>query len=98
MADIYVNEFETKLFEMFPDVKTTSQVSRKQIQTVMEKLKSSKYPTWLMQNKLGRGLYAIPGGSVTAPIVGNTALAPKQPESVIVDYTNLESLVPKIDG
>ena len=64
----------------------------------METLKSSKYPTWLMQNKLGRGLYAIPGGSVTAPIAGNTALAPQQPESVIVDYTNLDSLVPKIDG
>ena len=98
MADNYMNEFETKLFEMFPDVKTTSQVSRKQIQTVMEKLKSSKYPTWLMQTKLGRGLYAIPGGSVTAPIVGNTALSPQQPESVIVDYTNLESLVPKLDA
>jgi len=36
MANSYVNEFESKLFEMFPDVKTTSQVSRKQIQTVME--------------------------------------------------------------
>jgi len=98
MVDSYVNEFESKLFEMFPDVKTTSQVSRKQIQSVMETMKSSKYPTWLMQNKLGRGLYAIPGGNFTAPIVGNTALAPQQPESVIVDFTNLESLVPKIDG
>ena len=98
MVDSYVNEFESKLFEMFPDVKTTSQVSRKQIQSVMETMKSSKYPTWLMQNKLGRGLYAIPGGNFTAPIVGNTALAPQQSESVIVDYTNLESLVPKIDG
>ena len=98
MVDSYVNEFESKLFEMFPDVKTTSQVSRKQIQSVMETMKSSKYPTWLMQNKLGRGLYAIPGGNFTAPIVGNTALAPQQPESVIVDYTNLDSLIPKTDG
>ena len=99
MADAkYVSDFESTLFTMFPDVKTTSQVSRKQIQTVMETLKSSKYPTWLMENKLGRGLYAIPGGSVTAPIAGNTALAPQQPESIIVDYTNLDSLIPKIDG
>lgn len=96
--NLYVELFEGKLHEMFPDVKTTSTVSRKQIQTVMETLKSSKYPTWLMQTKLGRGLYAIPGGSVTAPIAGNTALVPKQPESVIVDYTNTESLIPKIDG
>jgi len=99
MADnFYVAEFEKNLFAMFPDVQTTSTVSRKQIQTVMDKMKSTKYPTWLMQTKLGRGLYAIPGGSVTAPIVGNTALAPQQPESVIVDYTNLDSLVPKLDG
>ena len=99
MADsLYVAEFEKNLFETFPDVKATSTVSRKQIQTVMDNMKSTKYPTWLMQTKLGRGLYAIPGGSVTAPIVGNTALAPQQPESVIVDYTNLDSLVPKLDG
>ena len=99
MADnLYVAEFEKNLFATFPDVQTTSTVSRKQIQTVMDKMKSTKYPTWLMQTKLGRGLYAIPGGSVTAPIVGNTALAPQQPESVIVDYTNLESLVPKLDA
>jgi MoxR-like ATPase len=96
--NLYVAEFEKNLFATFPDVQTTSTVSRKQIQTVMDKMKSTKYPTWLMQTKLGRGLYAIPGGSVTAPIVGNTALAPQQPESVIVDYTNLESLVPKLDA
>lgn len=99
MADsLYVAEFEKNLFATFPDVQATSTVSRKQIQTVMDKMKSTKYPTWLMQTKLGRGLYAIPGGSITAPIVGNTALAPQQPESVIVDYTNLDSLVPKLDG
>ena len=78
MADsLYVAEFEKNLFATFPDVQATSTVSRKQIQTVMDKMKSTKYPTWLMQTKLGRGLYAIPGGSITAPIVGNTALAPQ---------------------
>jgi len=94
----FVNQFETKLTEMFPDTKTTGQVSRTQILEVMSKLKTEKFPLWLMKNKLGRGLYAIPGGSVTAPMVGNTALAPQQPESVIVDYTNLDSLIPKLDG
>ena len=94
----FVNQFETKLTEMFPDTKTTGQVSRTQILEVMSKLKTEKFPLWLMKNKLGRGLYAIPGGSVTAPMVGNTAIAPQQPESVIVDYTNLDSLIPKLDG
>ena len=94
----FMNQFETKLTEMFPDTKTTGQVSRTQILEVMSKLKTEKFPLWLMKTKIGRGLYAIPGGSVTAPMVGNTALAPQQPESVIVDYTNLDSLIPKLDG
>jgi MoxR-like ATPase len=94
----FVASFEGKLFEMFPDVVTTSTVSRKQLQDVMSALNTEKYPTWLMQNKLGRGLYAIPGGSVSSPIAGNTALAPQFSESVIVDFSNLNSLIPKIDG
>jgi len=96
--NVFVNQFESKLAEMFPDTKTSGQVSRQQILEVMGKLKTEKFPLWLMKNKLGRGLYAIPGGSVTAPMAGNTALAPQQPESVIVDYTNLDSLIPKLDG
>lgn len=96
--NVFVNQFESKLAEMFPDTKTSGQVSRQQILEVMSKLKTEKFPLWLMKNKLGRGLYAIPGGSVTAPMAGNTALAPQQPESVIVDYTNLDSLIPKLDG
>jgi MoxR-like ATPase len=96
--NVFVNQFETKLTEMFPDTKTSGQVSRTQILEVMSKLKTEKFPLWLMKTKIGRGLYAIPGGSVTAPMAGNTALAPQQPESVIVDYTNLDSLIPKLDG
>jgi MoxR-like ATPase len=96
--NVFVNQFETKLTEMFPDTKTSGQVSRTQILEVMSKLKTEKFPLWLMKTKIGRGLYAIPGGSITAPMVGNTALAPQQPESVIVDYTNLDSLIPKLDG
>jgi MoxR-like ATPase len=62
----------------------------------MKKLKTDKYPLWLMKTKVGRGLYAIPGGSSTMPVAGNTALQPQ--ESVDVDYTNVESLVPKLDA
>ena len=93
----FVDAFEGKLFEMFPDAKTSSTVSRQQIVTVMKKLKTDKYPLWLMKTKVGRGLYAIPGGSITMPVVGNTALQPQQ-ESVDVDYTNVDSLVPRLDG
>ena len=92
----FVNAFESKLFEMFPDAKTSGTVSRQELVTVMKKLKTEKYPLWLMKTKVGRGLYAIPGGNITTPVVGNTALQPQ--ESVDVDYTNVESLVPKLDG
>ena len=93
----FVNAFEDKLFEMFPDAKASSTVSRQQIVEVMKKLKTEKYPLWLMKTKVGRGLYAIPGGNITMPVIGNTALQ-AQEESVEVDFTNIESLVPRLDG
>lgn len=60
--------FETTLFEMFPDVATSGTVSRKQITDVMAKLNTTKYPNWLMSNKVGRGLYAIAGGHAVAAV------------------------------
>lgn len=59
-----VQKFESTLFAMFPDVATSGEVTRKQITAVMEKLKTSKYPTWLMENKIGRGVYAVKGNVV----------------------------------
>lgn len=58
----YENEFEAKLLELFPDVASEGVASRKQLVHVMDALGSTKYPTWLMENKVGRGLYAIAGG------------------------------------
>jgi MoxR-like ATPase len=83
--------FESKLFEMFPDVKSTGTVSRKQLQDVMESVGTNKYPTWLMQTKLARGLYAIPGGNFSSAV-------PEIRESAIVDFTNTDSLIPKLDS
>jgi hypothetical protein len=89
--------FESKLFEMYPDVATRKQVSRPELLDVMKTLGTEKYPLWLMKDKVGRGLYSIDGG---APVVGNTALKPKvdmKQESFMVDYTNTSSLIPKKD-
>lgn len=60
--------FESTLFEMFPDVVASGTVSRKQITDVMAKLNTTKYPNWLMNNKVGRGLYAIAGGQAVAVV------------------------------
>lgn len=61
--------FESKLFGMFPDVAETGVVSRAQIVDTMNALGTTKYPNWLMTNKVGRGLYAIAGGNTVAKIV-----------------------------
>lgn len=58
--------FESKLFEMFPDVVTSRVVTRKQITETMSALGTDKYPKWIIDNKVGRGLYAIAGGNAVA--------------------------------
>ena len=96
-------EFEQKLFEMFPDVQTSNQVTRSQLLAVRETMGNPFHPLWLMQTQLGRGLYAIPGGSVTQPMarkpVTEYAETPaKKMESVVVDFTDTESLIPRLDA
>ena len=88
--------FEDKLFEMFPDAKTSGTVTRKQLLEVRAKHKVDYHPLWLMQDVVGRGLYSIKGGKPT--VVGNTALKPEPVESFVVDYSNTESLIPKKDS
>jgi MoxR-like ATPase len=85
--------FEAKMYEMYPDVQTKGQVSRPQLMEVMAKLKTDKFPLWLMKDKVGRGLYAIDGSKPA--VAGNTALKPQ--DSFVVDYSNTESLIPKKD-
>jgi MoxR-like ATPase len=93
---VFRSEFETKLAEMYPDTQSSGIVSRPQLLDVMTALKTSKYPLWLMKDKVGRGLYAI-GGTKPAAVAGNTALKPEPVESFVVDYTNTSSLIPKKD-
>jgi MoxR-like ATPase len=86
--------FENKMYEMFPDIQTKGTVENSQLLAVMKELGTKKSPRWLMVDKVGRGLYAIPGGK----IVGNTALKEDIMESFTVDYSNVESLIPKKDA
>jgi MoxR-like ATPase len=88
-------EFEDKLFSVFPDVKATSVVSRTQLLEIIKILKM-KSSGWLMTNKIGRGLYSIPGGSISMPTIGNTALEPSEPMNL--SFTDTNSLVPRLDS
>jgi len=57
----YESQFETALFEMFPDIATSGTVTRKQLSKTMEKLGSKKWPNWILKNAVSRGLYAVGG-------------------------------------
>jgi hypothetical protein len=83
--------FEAKMHEMYPDVQTKGIVSRPQLMEVMDKLKTEKFPLWLMKTKAGRGLYAIDGNAAVA-------VQPEVKESFQVDLTNTDSLIPKKDA
>lgn len=88
--------FESKLFELFPDVKTEGVVQNSQLLETMRVLGTTTSPKWLMENKVSRGLYSIAGGKPM--VVGNTALKPQPKiESFTVDYTNTQSLIPAKD-
>ena len=96
--------FEAKMHEMFPDTKTSGVVKNSELLEVMDALGTKTSPRWLMQARVGRGLYAIPGGSVTAPMEHEpesnvvAKATKKKVESVVVDYTDTESLIPKVDA
>lgn len=94
---VFKDEFETKLFELFPDVKTEGLVQNSQLLETMRVLGTKTSPKWLMVNKVSRGLYAIDGSKPM--VVGNTALK-SQPvtESFTVDYTDVTSLIPAKDS
>lgn len=88
--------FEQTLVSMFPEVATSGVVSRKQITETMEQLGTNKYPTWLMVNKVGRGLYAIEGNlavaspsAVTRTVVEKVAV----PQTYSADMDS-KSLIP----
>jgi MoxR-like ATPase len=83
--------FEAKMHEMYPDVRTKGVVSRPQLMEVMAQLNTEKFPLWLMATKAGRGLYAIDSNAAVAA-------KPEVKESFQVDLTNTESLIPKKDA
>ena len=88
--------FQDKLFEEFPDIGASGSFSRQQVVHIREKYDLDYWPVWLMTDRVGRGLYAIPGGN-QPKVVGNTALKTDVKESFVVDYSNTKELIPVKD-
>lgn len=79
--------FIETLVKQFPDVQASGTVNRSQIKSVMDSLGETKWPSWLMANRVGRGLYAV-------------KLEPKEEVEVtnVVEIQDTKSLVPKVDS
>ena len=54
----YIETVESTLIEMFPEIVSTGQVTKKQLIAVKAKL-NCPFPHFLMQNRVGRGIYAF---------------------------------------
>jgi len=89
--DTFRTQFETKLFEMFPDVQTTGTIKNSQLLDTMRALGTKTSPKWLMANRVGRGLYSVQGSK------SNVVMKEEVMKSFKVDYTNTESLIPRKD-
>ena len=87
--------FTSKAVEMFPDVMATN-INRQQILQVCEALSIKHIPSWLMENRVGRGLYSLPSGTVHAPVKTKIAKSVKS-EIVITESIDKTSLVPDTD-
>lgn len=86
--------FDTALFEAYPDVKSSGQVTRKQIVEIREKLGTNKWPTHIVKNQIGRGLYAINGSAVA---VQKEHVHVPVKASPVLDQEDVKSLVPARD-
>ena len=90
----FKDTFEAKLFDMFPDIKTTGRVKNQELLDVMSAIGTKTSPRWLMQNRVSRGVYAF-------PVAGNAALKPMEQEtpkeSYVVDFTDTTALIPSVD-
>ena len=88
-------DFFSEITNEYPEVAKTNQVSRKQILDWLDSSKSKVSVPWgyLLNNKVKKGLYSIPGGNIsTAPNSVAESTAP-----MIVDSLDPSSLIPKRD-
>lgn len=85
--------FLSTLTEMFPDVGVSLTITREQIQATADKLEVTPKQYWLMENRVGRGLYALPTNTVIPAIKKEIKPIQKNITSILNDT----SLVPKVD-
>lgn len=89
MNQIFLDTLKTE----FPDVITSGCVSRAQVAKVMDILATKTWPSWLMQNRVAHGLYAIPGGHA----VPQERMETKNEQPTVIDINSESTLIPRVD-
>lgn len=84
------NLFLSTLIAKYPDVVNSGTVSNAQIQVIAKDLDVTPYQYWLMENRISRGLYALPSNSVIPSAV------PSPKKHSVVTFEKI-SLVPEVD-
>jgi hypothetical protein len=81
-----------KLYHKFPEIRESNRVTRAQVLSV-----TSYIPTWLNAAKVGRGLYALPGGNDTGVTGQHGRRETQVRDNTIVDTNGVQSLIPAVD-
>jgi len=84
------NLFLSTLIAKYPDVVNSGTISNAQIQVIAKDLDVTPYQYWLMENRISRGLYALPSNSVIPSAV------PSPKKQSVVTFEKI-SLVPEVD-
>lgn len=98
--------FFAKLTDLFPDVETSGNYTRKQIEATTKALDLKSPAFYMTQNKISRGLYALPNNSVlpsvksiikndAKPMLGDTSLVPEKDPTFVPfgNYPDVESVI-----
>jgi hypothetical protein len=93
MSDIKTTQHQLidKLYHKFPEIRESNRVTRAQVMSV-----TSYIPTWLNAAKVGRGLYALPGGNDTR-VDQHGGRETQVRDNTIVSTIDVQSLIPARD-
>lgn len=98
----YRADYENALINMFPDILSTNEISRKQITAYVD-AKNAAWPTWLTAKTVRRGVYqfrnvvTMPKIDYNSPSVPSVPV-PKTVKPIVAPIANAaQSLIPAVD-
>lgn len=94
-----IENFIPTIYNMFPESEVSGTITRKQIKEVKDKL-NCDWPIWLMQDKVARGVYALPKrelvqNDITIPTKESKSMIPEKDPNFVPfgNFKDLESII-----